>query len=377
VSGLILQRAGLTSHGIDTMRRLGKSAVASTPAMTLASHGNSMTWCAMDGTEKEIKRGEVITIDGHTGAIYTGEVPTQKITRDDSFFTIMQWADRHKRMGVLATANTSHSLAVANAYGAEGIGLCTADRFFFLPEQVELMRRFILADSALERSKFLVQMIPQLQQCFKEIFAVTGNCELSVRLMDSTLADFLPHPKIPTFEKQVKQMADYLGFPGDHCHARIQQLHSSDPLLGFHGAKLSIVYPEITEMQIKAIVGAAVELNRRNFIALPQIILPGLVNELEVERVTSIISTVSDNVCAKAWTDSSFEQQYLKSRVGCMLATPRACVQAANCAKSNLIHEIMFDTDVLTALVMGMDRDDSYNFVVSNHPVLSIVTDLE
>lgn len=292
--------------------------------------------------------------------VYAGDIPSERIVDNENYNTVMQWAERHKRMEILGTADTAEDITTANCNGAEGIGLCRVERFFFKEGRLNLMRRFILTEDATSRSQWLVQMTPLLQQDFFEIFSMTGNCQMAVRLLDPCLSEFLPSPKSPSYEAELYELSTELGLPVSFCDKRIKAIQEENPLLGFRGAKLGLVNPEIIEMQIRAIIGAAVDLKRRNFVALPQIILPALCTDLEVER----ISTVSDNVCAKAWSDSSFNQQYLKSKIGCMLETPRACIQAHTFAKSEYICDVLFNVDVLTALVFGMTRDDSYTFIV-------------
>ncbi|OYX03860.1 MAG: hypothetical protein B7Z05_09070 [Thiotrichales bacterium 32-46-8] len=209
-----------------------------------------------------------------------------------------------------------------------------------------------------------MQLIPLHQKHFEEIFGLTGNCHMSVRLLDPSLHEFLPSPESPTHEEELQTLSKELHLPYEQCNARIRAIQEENPLVGFRGAKLGIVFSEITEMQVKAIIGAAVSLKRRNFVSLPQIILPNVSTQGEVERLTSIITTVSDNVCAKAWTDSSFNQQTIQSKISCMLQTPRACLQAGGFVKAPFICDVMFNTDVLTAMMFGMDRADSYSFMV-------------
>ncbi len=360
---MIVLGNGTTSHTLVTLRTLGKSGITGLINACIAIDNNSVIFDTARGPQT-LMAGETVTIDGLGQVIYNGAVPITPDSRNDDYFTVMNWSERHKRMDVLATADTLKDIQLANVNGAEGIGLCRVEKFFQQEDCLELVRRFVLAETFTERSQFLVQLIPLYQAHFEEIFGLTVNCQMSVRLLDPSLHEFLPSPECPTYEEDLKTLADQLDMPLAQCDRRIRAIQEENPLMGFRGVKLGIVFPEITEMQVKSIIGAAVSLKRRNFVSLPQIILPNASTQGEVERLTSIVSTVSDNVCAKAWTDSSFNQKTITSKITCMLQTPRACLKAADFAKTALVGDVMFNTDVLTAMMFGMDRADSYAFMV-------------
>ena len=355
---------GSTSHTLVTMRTLGKPGITGLTTATIATDDNSILFDTPSGPQTLLS-GEAVTIDGQGQVVYNGAVPITPDSRNDDYFTVMNWAERHKRMDVLATADTVQDIQLANVNGAEGIGLYRVEKFFFQEDCLELVRHFVLAETFTERSQFLMQLIPLYQAYFEEIFGLTGNCHMSVRLLDPSLHEFLPSPENPTYEEELKKLSEQLYMPFDQCDRRIRAIQEDNPLMGFRGAKLGIVFPEITEMQVKAIIGAAVSLKRRNFVSLPQIILPNVSTQGEVERLASIIATVSDNVCAKAWTDSSFNQKTITSKISCMLQTPRACLKAADFVKTPFVCDVMFNTDVLTAMLFGMDRADAYAFMVS------------
>ena len=187
-----------------------------------------------------------------------------------------------------------------------------------------------------------------------------------MRLLDPPLQIFVPNPSDPQFERDLRDLCIRLELSYEECMPRVMELQQSNPMLGFRGCRLSILYPEITEMLTRAIVGAAVELKRRNFTILPKIVLPFASTEQEVDRVASLVSAASDSVCAKSWMDASNSVQFLESKVAVLIETPRACYRADAIARTRHVTDIIVSSDRLTDLVFGMNQIDSLDFLVSH-----------
>jgi pyruvate,orthophosphate dikinase len=246
-------RGGVTSHAAVVMRSLGKPAVVGAFGLHVDWEAQTLT-CA-SRPQLTVRRGEVLTVDGSEGVVYVGALPTVSTGQDVNFMTVMQWADKYKRMDVLANADTPEDIAVAQRMGAEGIGLCRTERMFSHPDRINIFRRMILADSPFERATWLLQLQPLFEQDFLDIFRVIGDRPIVIRLLDPPLHEFLPNPKNPSFEEEIRSLAQHLEMDCEECLRRVMDLQESNPMLGFRGCRLSIVYPEITEMQTKAIVG--------------------------------------------------------------------------------------------------------------------------
>ena len=253
MNGLLLLQGGITSHGAVVMRSLDKSAVVGFTGLSIDETEELLT-CTADSTIS-IHKGDIITIDGSSGTVYLGEMPTLACGLDENFRTIMHWADKYKRMHVFADVDSLESVLRAKDMGAEGIGLFVTERMFCKEECIHLFRHMILTDNPAERIQCLNQMLPLQQKDFFDIFCAVGNSPVKVRLLDSALHEFLPKPSSDTYKHEVEVLAERMNLTYEQCLQRVQELQENNPLLGFRGCRLSIVYPEITEMQTRAIIG--------------------------------------------------------------------------------------------------------------------------
>ena len=355
---------GVTSHAAVMMRSMGKSGVVG--AQNLTVDWDLCTLTSTDNPELVVRTGDTITVDGSQGIVYMGEMPTVSTGTDSNFLTVMHWADKYKRMSVLANADTLTQISTAGRLGAEGIGSCRTERMFAHPDCLTHFRRMILSDTTHDRATSLLEMLPKQQEKFLEMFRLVGDHPIVIRLLDPPLHEFLPSPRSSHFDKEMREMAAKIDIPYEVCLRRVMELQQSNPMLGFRGCRLSILYPEITEMLTRAIVGAAVELKRRNFTILPKIVLPFASTEQEVDRVASLVSAASDSVCAKSWMDASNSVQLLESKVAVLIETPRACYRADAISRTRHVTDIIVSSDRLTDLVFGMNQIDSLDFLVSH-----------
>ena len=252
-----------TSHAAEFMRRLNKAAVV---GVTNFSFDASEQIIYTEGAEGiTVKKGDTITIDGSTGIVYIDEMPTTAAGDDENFKTIMKWAESYKRMHVKANANSYGDVLQAQRMGAEGVGLCRTENMFVHEDRVALLLQVILSDNSAERKTLLLKMQADHQKDFFSVFRHMGTHPVSIRLFNAPLEEFLPNPTSPTFEEEVHALAGRIGMPGEVCLQRVLDLQESNPMLGFRGCRVSIVYPEITEMQTRAIVGKERETHMFNF----------------------------------------------------------------------------------------------------------------
>jgi pyruvate,orthophosphate dikinase len=252
--GVLTLKDGPGSHTAVAMRGMGKSAVVGAQDIILDPQGGSMS-SALRPDGLSVQAGDTITIDGSTGLVYLGEMPTTAVGLNDNFRTVMQWADKYRHLRVMASTEGADQVQQAQRMGAEGIGLCRTEHMFLSSDRINLFRQAILAESAHHRSGWLHQLLPLQQAEFLDMFRAVGNGQVCIRLLDMPICDFLPCPEADLFEQQLGQLAEDLQLTVEDCRERVLQLQESNPALGLRGCRLSILYPEVTEMQTKAIVG--------------------------------------------------------------------------------------------------------------------------
>jgi len=234
------------------MRSMGKSAVTNVQGVTMARNQDELS-SSMQGIC--LHQGDSITIDGSSGTVYMGGMPTIAAGRDEYFQTIMQWADKYKRMQVFSTATSFEDVQQAHRIGVEGIGMCQTEFMFRKDTCIDLFRKLILSDDVGDRKECLAKMLPMHQLEFQNIFRVMNNRQVVIRLLDPPLHDFLPNPQSAHFGQEIASLSEKIQMPVDQCLQRVMQWQETNPMFGFRGCRLSIVYPEITEMQVKAIIG--------------------------------------------------------------------------------------------------------------------------
>jgi pyruvate,orthophosphate dikinase len=343
--GILTTRGGMTSHAAVVARGMGTPCVAGAgeirvdyAAKTLKAGGQL------------IKEGELITLDGSTGEVFLGEVATIQPELTGDFGTLMEWVDGIRTMKVRANAETPLDAATARKFGAEGIGLCRTEHMFFDPKRIIAMREMILAETEKGRRAALSKLLPFQRQDFIELFEIMGDLPVTIRLLDPPLHEFLPHT-----DEDIAEVAQAAGIDPAVVRARNASLHESNPMLGHRGCRLGITYPEIYEMQARAIFEAAVHVakgTRRTVI--PEVMIPLVASKMELD----VLKTAIDHVAAQVFSESGFQLKYL---VGTMIELPRAALMAGEIAETAAFFS--FGTNDLTQTTFGMSRDDSGPFV--------------
>jgi pyruvate,orthophosphate dikinase len=342
--GILTARGGMTSHAAVVARGMGKCCVSG--AGTLKSDYKEKT---LEVDDIILKEGDNISLNGSTGDIYLGSVKTKEAELDADFEELMALADKYTRLKVRTNADTPHDAAVARKFGAVGIGLCRTEHMFFEEEKIIAMREMILAEDAEGRRKALAKILPYQQADFKGIFKAMHDLPVTVRLLDPPLHEFVPHD-----EKGQQEMADAMGVPLKKIKERVNALHEANPMLGHRGCRLGNTYPEITEMQTRAILGAALELQKEGITAVPEIMVPltGILYEFAEQE--KIIRTTAQKL---------FEEtgKTIDYKVGTMIEIPRAALTANRIASK--AEFFSFGTNDLTQMTFGYSRDDIASFL--------------
>ena len=338
--GILTARGGASSHAALVARGMGKCCVAGCESIAIDYHQELFT-----ANGKTVKKGDWISIDGSSGQVMLGQVPTVEPSFSSSFDTMMGWADDKRRLAVRTNADTPHDSEVARNFGAEGIGLCRTEHMFFEGDRIVAVREMILAADEAGRRQALAKLKPIQQRDFEGIFTAMDGLPVTIRLLDPPLHEFLPHEPA-----QQQQMAEEMGVPLSQIEAKITSLHEFNPMLGHRGCRLGITYPEIYEMQVEAIFEAAVNVRAEGINPLPEIMIP-LVG---TEREFSDLKAMVDRVAAGVEDDI----EYL---VGTMIEIPRAALLAAQIADQ--AEFFSFGTNDLTQLTFGYSRDDAGKFL--------------
>ncbi len=342
--GILTARGGMTSHAAVVARGMGKCCVSGAGALKIDYATKTID---VDGMT--LKEGDFISLNGSTGDIYAGQVATKEAELDADFAELMTLADKYTKMSVRTNADTPYDAQVARKFGAVGIGLCRTEHMFFEGEKIKAMREMILAENTEGRRKALAKLLPYQQADFEGIFEAMAGLPVTVRLLDPPLHEFVPHD-----EKGQQEMADAMGVPVKVIKQRVEALHEQNPMLGHRGARLGNTYPEITEMQTRAILGAALALKKKGVTAIPEIMVPltGILNEfLEQEK---IIRTTA----AKLFEEKGDKVEF---KVGTMIEIPRAALTADRIASA--AEFFSFGTNDLTQMTFGYSRDDIASFL--------------
>ena len=248
-------RGSLSSQLISELRTMSKPVILHTDALSILNVAWDRSVITSTNNELTVNYGDIITIDGSTGTIYVGEISLIQPGKDENFQMIMQWADKYKRLQIYGTSASFEDVLQSHRIGGEGIGLLHTEYMFMKDECINLFRKMILSDNISERSECLLKLLPIHQAEFEAIFRCMGNRPVTIRLLDSPLEVFLPCPKSITYGHDISSLANILQISVDQCIHRVKELQEHNPMLGFRGCRLSIIYPEITEMQVKAIIG--------------------------------------------------------------------------------------------------------------------------
>jgi pyruvate,orthophosphate dikinase len=343
--GILTTRGGMTSHAAVVARGMGKPCVSGAGSIRVDSRARTLSAGGVT-----LKEGDLITIDGATGQVLAGRIPMVEPELSGEFGTLIAWADAVRKLGVRANADTPNDARVAVKFGAEGIGLCRTEHMFFDENRIQAVREMILADEETARRAALAKLLPMQRADFVELFEIMGGLPVTIRLLDPPLHEFLPHG-----EEEIAEVAAATGADKKKLAARAQELQEFNPMLGFRGCRIAIAYPEIAEMQARAIFEAAIEAGRRTGKpVVPEVMVPLIVTKAELDLIKARIDAM-----AKAVMQESGEK--LTYQVGTMIELPRAALLAGEIAQS--AEFFSFGTNDLTQTTYGISRDDAASFL--------------
>jgi pyruvate,orthophosphate dikinase len=343
-AGILTARGGMTSHAAVVARGMGRPCVCGSGTLRIDAKAGTMT---VGG--RTFKKGDVITIDGGKGEVLEGRVKMRQPELSGDFATIMVWADKARALGVRANADTPREASQAREFGAEGIGLCRTEHMFFEESRILAMREMICADDETGRRRALAKMLPMQRADFEALFEIMAGLPVTIRLLDPPLHEFLPHE-----EKEATAVAEALGVPLQKLQGRVSELHEFNPMLGFRGCRLAIRYPEITEMQARAIFEAAVNAGRKTGKpVIPEVMVPLVAYRTEFDILRHVIVKVAEAVQKE--TGAKLDYQ-----IGTMIELPRAALQAREIAEGEAGAQFFsFGTNDLTQTCLGLSRDDA------------------
>ncbi|MBA4046842.1 MAG: pyruvate, phosphate dikinase [Erythrobacter sp.] len=343
--GILTARGGMTSHAAVVARGMGRPCVSGAGAVSIDRASRTLRIGAT-----ELKEGDAITLDGATGQVMLGIVPTVEPELAGDFGTLMVWADELRRMKVRTNAETPEDCRMARQFGAEGIGLCRTEHMFFEASRISLVRQMILAEDEAGRRRALEKLLPEQRADFTAIFEVMAGLPCTIRLLDPPLHEFLPHA-----DEDFADLADATGLGVDHLKRRAGELHEFNPMLGHRGCRLGITYPEIYEMQARAIFEAVCAVKASSGEApLPEIMIPLVATKRELAILKALVDRVAEAVFAEVGT----RVEYL---VGTMIELPRAALMAGEIAEEGAFFS--FGTNDLTQTTLGVSRDDAARFL--------------
>ena len=344
--GILTSRGGMTSHAAVVARGMGKCCVAGCSEVEV--NYNTETFKAKGYV---IKKGDIITLDGGTGEIYLGEVKTIEPKLDGAFTRLMTMADKSRRLKVRANADTPKDAKTAREFGAEGIGLCRTEHMFFGEDRIDAVREMIIADTRAEREKALAKLLPMQRDDFYQLFKIMEGFPVTIRLLDPPLHEFVPHT-----DNEIAELAKRIKYDEARLKHKIHSLHEFNPMLGHRGCRLAITYPEIYQMQSRAIAEAAAQLVSEGMKLVPEIMIPLIATAKELE----ILRAQTKEVVEKVQKEKGVKFDY---QVGTMIELPRAAVTAHEIAKH--ADFFSFGTNDLTQTTLGLSRDDSSRFLGS------------
>ena len=344
--GILTARGGMTSHAAVVARGMGKCCVSGAGAVHVDYRARTMT---IGG--ETYGEGEWISLNGSTGDVYLGQVPTKEAELTGDFGALMELADRHKRLGVRANADTPEDARVARNFGAVGIGLCRTEHMFFEGERIKAVREMILADNEAGRRRALAKLLPIQRSDFEGIFRAMDGLPVTIRLLDPPLHEFVPHD-----EASQKAMAEEMQVPLALVRMRVEDLHEFNPMMGHRGCRLGITYPEITEMQTRAIIEAGLNMRAKGIDVKAEIMVPLVGTVREFNAQARVIRKTAAAVSAE-------RRETLEFLLGTMIETPRAGLIADSIGQQ--AEFFSFGTNDLTQMTMGFSRDDAGKFLPS------------
>jgi pyruvate,orthophosphate dikinase len=343
--GILTARGGMTSHAAVVARGMGRPCVSGVGSLAIDAKAKTIR---VSG--RELREGDVITIDGATGEVMVGAVPTVQPELAGDFGTLMEWADKVRRLKVRANAETPLDCKTARIFGAEGVGLCRTEHMFFDAARITAVRQMILAEDEQGRRLALEKLLPEQRADFTEIFEIMAGLPVTIRLLDPPLHEFLPHE-----ESEFAEVAEAAGVGVEALKRRAAELHEFNPMLGHRGCRLGVTYPEIYEMQARAIFEAAVDVAQKSGAApIPEVMVPLVATRRELELMKQVIDAQAKAV----FTEKGMTLDYL---VGTMIELPRAALRAGEIAEVGEFFS--FGTNDLTQTALGVSRDDAARFL--------------
>ncbi|MFL4991405.1 MAG: pyruvate, phosphate dikinase, partial [Microvirga sp.] len=343
--GILTTRGGMTSHAAVVARGMGKPCVSGAGQIRVDYATQTLTVAG-----QTLKKGEIITIDGSIGQVLAGKVPMLEPELSGEFATLMGWADKKRRLKVRANAETPLDAKTARNFGAEGIGLCRTEHMFFEGDRIVAVREMILSDDEAGRRAALSKLLPMQRKDFVELFTIMSGLPVTIRLLDPPLHEFLPHS-----EEEMQEVAKAMNASVDKLKHRARELHEFNPMLGFRGCRLAVAYPEIAEMQARAIFEAAVEAGKTTGQpVVPEVMVPLVMTKAELDLVKARIVAMAEAVAKESGVKVDYQ-------VGTMIELPRAALLAGEIAES--AEFFSFGTNDLTQTTLGISRDDAASFL--------------
>jgi pyruvate, orthophosphate dikinase len=343
--GILTARGGMTSHAAVVARGMGRPCVSGSSEIDINYENKTFKTASM-----EIKEGEIITIDGSTGRVISGSVATVKPEISGDFSKLMSWVDGFRKLNIRTNSETPKDTQTAKDFGAEGIGLCRTEHMFFDEERILSVREMILSKTKEDRDRALEKLLPHQKKDFIEIFKIMGGLPVTVRLLDPPLHEFLPRT-----DKEINEVANAVKLPVKEVESRIEELHEQNPMLGHRGCRLGISFPEIYEMQCRAIFEALAELKKKKIkSAFTEVMIPLVSTETEIKIMKDLVNKIANEVQKQ-------HKLKIEFMVGTMIELPRAAIKAKEIAKH--AEFFSFGTNDLTQTTFGISRDDSGKFL--------------
>ncbi|MBI4196359.1 MAG: pyruvate, phosphate dikinase, partial [Deltaproteobacteria bacterium] len=340
--GILTARGGMTSHAAVVARGMGKCCVSGCTEIEFLADQVQIG-------NRQVRKGDWLTLNGSTGEVIWGQVPTTKPDLSGDFGILMKWADKYRRLKIRTNADTPHDSAVARSFGAEGIGLCRTEHMFFDPDRIDIVREMILAQERGEREKALAKLLPIQRADFKGILKAMEGFPVTIRLLDPPLHEF-----IPKTDRELEDLARRIGVSVSKIKAQAEVLHEANPMLGHRGCRLGVTYPEIYRMQVEAIMEAAADLTCEGVTVYPEIMIPLVGHVEELKRMRE----EAEQVCQDVLNRRKIKCPYL---VGTMIELPRAALTADEIA--TVADFFSFGTNDLTQTTFGISRDDAAGFL--------------
>ena len=343
--GILTAKGGVTSHAAVVARQMGKCCVAGCSEILVSEDKKELKT-----KDKVYKEGDVISLDGYDGKVYEGEIHTVEPNLSGDFGVIMSWADGIRSLKIRTNADKPEDALKALEFGAEGIGLCRTEHMFFEENRIPAIRRMIVADTESERREALDALLPYQKNDFKGIYEVMKENPVTIRLLDPPLHEFLPHT-----DAEIRSLADKIGVPYEKLVRRTDELHENNPMLGHRGCRLAISYPEIAEMQTRAIMEAAIEVSEeKGYSIVPEIMIPLTSSDKEMAYIKDIVAKEAERCKEEKSSD-------IKYVIGTMIETPRAALTADEIAES--AEFFSFGTNDMTQMTYGFSRDDTAKII--------------